>query len=84
MDKKRRQFLGKAHVYPHDDTSPRMRPFPGTLLPSLYGSKLGHLLREAKEEHTMLPVKQPPSLVLLGAAQKHLATCKAYVPPVPL
>ena len=61
-----------------------MGPFPSTIQPSLYGGKLCHRLRDAKEEHTMLPVKQPPCPVLLGAAQKHLATCKAYVPPVPL
>ena len=43
-----------------------------------------NLLMDAKEEHAMLPVKQPQSPVLLGAAHKHLATFKAYVPPVPM
>jgi arylsulfatase len=61
-----------------------MRPFQGTIQPSLYGGKLFPLLRDAKEEHAMLPVKQPQSPVLQGAAHKHLATFKAYVPPVPM
>ena len=61
-----------------------MRPFPGTLQSSLYGGKLCHLLRDAQEEHARLPVKPPQSPVLLGAAQKHLATCKASGPPVPM
>jgi hypothetical protein len=32
----------------------------------------------------MLPLKQPQSPVLLGTANKHLATLKAYPPPVPV
>jgi len=77
-------FVVKDHVYQHDDTWPRMSPFQGTVQNSLYGGKLFNLLIDAKEEHAMLPVKQPQSPVLLGAANKHLATFKAYVPPVPM
>jgi len=32
----------------------------------------------------MLPLKQPQSPVVLGAAHKHLATFKDYPPPVPM
>jgi arylsulfatase len=39
---------------------------------------------DAKEEHAMLPVKQPQIPVLKAAADKHLATFETYVPPVPM
>jgi hypothetical protein len=76
--------LVKAHVSPPDALSPRLRPLPGLLQPSLYGGQLGHLLREAQEEHAKLPVPPPPSPVLLGAAQQHRATGTVSGPPVPL
>jgi hypothetical protein len=74
----------KDQVYQHDDTWPRTSPFQGTIQNSLYGGKLFNLLIDTKEEHAMLPLKQPQSPVLLGAANKHLATLKAYPPPVPM
>jgi arylsulfatase A-like enzyme len=78
------KFLVKDHVYQHDDTWPRMSPFQGTIQPSLYGGKLFNLLIDAKEEHAMLPVKQPQSPVVLGTVNKHLATFNAYPPAVPM
>lgn len=51
--------------------------------PLLYGGKLFNLLVDPKEEHAMLPLKQPQAPVLLAAATKHLATFEAYAPPVP-
>lgn len=78
------KFLVKDQVYEHDDTWPRMSPFQGTIQNSLYGGKLFNLLVDAKEEHAMLPLKQPQAPVLKEAADKHLATFKIYPPPVPM
>jgi hypothetical protein len=78
------KFLVKDHVYQHNDTYPRMSPFQGTIQSSLYGGKLFNLLVDAKEEHAMLPLRQPQSPVLLGTVNKHLATFKTYAPPVPM
>ena len=36
-----------------------------------------------KKEDAMLPLKQPHTPVLKDAADRHLATFKTYVPPVP-
>ena len=78
------KFLVKDQVYQHDDTWPRLSPFQGTIQNSLYGGKLFNLLVDTKEEHAMLPLKQPHTPVLKDAADKHLATFKTYVPPVPM
>ena len=41
-----------------------MSPFQGTVQNSLYGGKLFNLLVDTKEEHAMLPLKQPQSPAL--------------------
>jgi arylsulfatase A-like enzyme len=71
------KFLVKDQVYQHDDTWPSLSPFQGTIQNSLYGGKLFNLLVDTKEEHAMLPLKQPQAPVLKAAADKHLATFKA-------
>jgi arylsulfatase len=50
----------------------------------LYGGKRFNLLFDAKEEHAMMPLKQPHGPVILGTVNKHLATFKAYPPAVPM
>jgi arylsulfatase len=78
------KFLVKDQTYQHDDTWPRLSPFQGTVSPSLYGGKRFNLLFDAKEEHAMMPLKQPHGPVILGTVNKHLATFKAYPPAVPM
>ena len=78
------KLLVKDQVYQHNDTWPRLSPFQGTIQNSLYGGKLFNLLVDTKEEHAMLPLKQPHTPVLKDAADRHLATFKTYVPPVPM
>jgi arylsulfatase len=78
------KFLVKDQTYQHDDTWPRLSPFQGTIQPSLYGGKLFNLCLDAKEEHAMMPLKQPHGPVILGAVNKHLATFKDYPPAVPM
>lgn len=78
------KFLVKDQTYQHDDTWPRLSPFQGTVSPSLYAGKLFNLLLDAKEEHAMLPLKQPHVPVILGTVKKHLATFKEYPPAVPM
>jgi hypothetical protein len=47
-------------------------------VPSLYGGKLFNLLIDTKEEHAMMPLKQPQGPVILQTLNKHLATFKEY------
>jgi hypothetical protein len=52
----------------------------GTIKPG----RVSHGLFDAKEEHAMMPLKQPHGPVILGTVNKHLATFKAYPPAVPM
>jgi arylsulfatase len=78
------KFLVKDQVYQHNGTWPRMSPFRGTIQPSLYGGKLFNLLVDTKEEHAMMPLKQPQGPEILGAVNAHLATFKEHPPKVPM
>ena len=78
------KLMVKEQHYQQDDTWPRMSPFQGTAVPLLYGGKLFNLLVDTKEEHAMAALKQPHLPVLKRAADKHIATFKTYVPPLPM
>ena len=73
------KLLVNNQAYQCDDTWPRQSLFQSTVQRSLYGGKLFNLLIDPKEEHALLPLKQPHIPVLKAAAEQHLATFKTYV-----
>lgn len=78
------KLLQRQQVYKHEDTWPAMSPFQGSITPAGSGSKMFDLYIDPKEEHALLPLKQPQIPVLTRAAAAHLATFKTYPPKVPI
>lgn len=67
-----------------NDSWPRSSPFQSSISESLYGGKLFDLYIDPKEEHALLPLKQPHIPVISAAIRAHLATMKKYPPKVPI
>lgn len=67
-----------------NDTWPRSSPFQSSVLQTVYGGKMFDLYIDPKEEHALLPLKQPQIPVISGAIKAHLATMKQYPPKVPI
>ena len=67
------KLMVKEQGFQHDDTWPRLSPFQATVQPLLYGGKLFNLLVDPKEEHGMLPLKQPHAPLLLPGVAKPAA-----------
>ncbi|PZQ57245.1 MAG: hypothetical protein DI570_20190 [Phenylobacterium zucineum] len=78
------KLLQRQQVYQHEDTWPSMSPFQGSITAAGSGSKMFDLYIDPKEEHALLPLKQPQIPVLTRTAAAHMATFKAYPPKVPI
>lgn len=66
--------------YQSQDTWPNRSPFQATVSPTVYGGKLFNLYMDPKEEHAMLPLKQPIVPLLLPEVARHIKTLKAFKP----
>ena len=62
------------------DTWPSASPFQATVSPSVYGGKLFNLYIDPKEEHALLPLKQPFIPLMLPEIARHLGTLKSFKP----
>lgn len=78
------KYLVRDQHFENKDTWPASSPFQSTTAPAAYGGKLFHLYVDPKEEHALLPLKQPQVPVVARTAAAHLATFKAYPPRVPI
>ena len=78
------KFLRRDQTFAFDDTWPRSSPFQSSVSEPAYGGKLFDLYIDPKEEHALLPLKQPHIPVMAQAIKAHLATFKAYPPKVPI
>lgn len=78
------KFLRRDQKFEFDDTWPRASPFQSSVSEPAYGGKLFDLYIDPKEEHALLPLKQPQIPVMAQAVQAHLATFKQYPPKMPI
>jgi arylsulfatase len=78
------KFLRRDQNYQSTDTWPTSSPFQSSVSEPAYGGKLFNLYIDAKEEHAMLPLKQPHVPVMAKAIAAHMATFKQFPPKVPI
>lgn len=78
------KFLRRDQNYQSTDTWPSSSPFQSSVSEAAYGGKLFNLYIDAKEEHAMLPLKQPHVPVMAKAIAAHMATFKQFPPKVPI